>query len=91
MSIRLKIRGTGKDGRLTKDDVIAAAEAQKASARRRPGPRRRRRSAGSRDKGSASWAPAFAGDERREERVKMTRLRQTIASASRKRRTPPRC
>ena len=26
------IKGTGKDGRLTKDDVIAAAEAQKASA-----------------------------------------------------------
>ncbi len=25
-----KIRGTGKDGRLTKDDVLAAAEAQKA-------------------------------------------------------------
>ena len=34
-----KIKGTGKDGRLTKDDVLAAAEAQKAepaSARRRP-------------------------------------------------------
>jgi 2-oxoglutarate dehydrogenase E2 component (dihydrolipoamide succinyltransferase) len=27
-----KIQGTGKDGRLTKDDVIAAAEAQKAGA-----------------------------------------------------------
>src|SRR4051812_35784969 len=26
-----KIRGSGKDGRLTKDDVIAAAEAQKSS------------------------------------------------------------
>src|SRR5690242_20116192 len=26
-----KIRGTGKDGRLTKDDVIAAAEAQKSA------------------------------------------------------------
>ena len=26
-----KVRGTGKDGRLTKDDVIAAAEAQKQS------------------------------------------------------------
>ncbi len=25
-----RIRGTGKDGRLTKDDVIAAAEAQKS-------------------------------------------------------------
>jgi 2-oxoglutarate dehydrogenase E2 component (dihydrolipoamide succinyltransferase) len=27
-----KIKGTGKDGRLTKDDVIAAAEAQKSAA-----------------------------------------------------------
>src|SRR5205085_10812753 len=26
-----RIRGTGKDGRLTKDDVLAAAEAQKTS------------------------------------------------------------
>ena len=31
-----QIRGTGKDGRLTKDDVIAAAEAQKTAPRRRP-------------------------------------------------------
>src|SRR6185295_17324999 len=27
-----KIQGTGKDGRLTKDDVVAAAEAQKSGA-----------------------------------------------------------
>ena len=27
-----RIKGTGKDGRLTKDDVLAAAEAQKAGA-----------------------------------------------------------
>ncbi|HEX5257401.1 MAG TPA: biotin/lipoyl-containing protein, partial [Sphingomicrobium sp.] len=76
-----KIRGTGKDGRLTKDDVIAAAEAQtitpaKAGAQAPeaktpaaeakvppPGPRP---------------APGNAGD-RREERVRMSRLRQTIA------------
>ena len=43
-----KIKGTGKDGRLTKDDVLAAAEAPKAEApaqispRRRPGPRPRK-------------------------------------------------
>ena len=43
MSTRRRIRGTGKDGRLTKDDVIAAAKAQRAVPRRRPGPRRRRR------------------------------------------------
>ncbi|SFG34610.1 2-oxoglutarate dehydrogenase E2 component [Novosphingobium sp. CF614] len=55
------IKGTGKDGRITKDDVVAAARAKPAS----PAP-------------SAS-APADAAPARREERVKMTRLRQTIA------------
>ena len=37
-----KIRGTGKDGRLTKDDVLAAAKAgqQQAKAARLPSPRR---------------------------------------------------
>jgi 2-oxoglutarate dehydrogenase E2 component (dihydrolipoamide succinyltransferase) len=59
-----KIKGSGKDGRLTKEDVLAAA------------------------KGGAPEAPAAAPalapitsptGERREERIKMTRLRQTIA------------
>ncbi|HVU28777.1 MAG TPA: 2-oxoglutarate dehydrogenase complex dihydrolipoyllysine-residue succinyltransferase [Sphingomicrobium sp.] len=71
-----KIRGSGKDGRLTKDDVIAAAEAQKAGA-----------SAGTpQAKAPSAPAPAPAAGtaaratgERREERVKMSRLRQTIA------------
>ncbi|ABF53936.1 2-oxoglutarate dehydrogenase complex dihydrolipoyllysine-residue succinyltransferase [Sphingopyxis alaskensis] len=58
-----KIKGTGKDGRLTKEDVLAAAnaapETPPASA---PAP---------------AAAPAEPG--RQEERVKMTRLRQTIA------------
>jgi len=62
-----RIRGTGKDGRLTKDDVLAAARDQKApepaSAPPPPPP---------------PAAPAAAG-ERREERVRMTRLRQTVA------------
>ena len=58
------IKGTGKDGRLTKEDVIAAAEAKK--------------SGGSKPAESTS-APASAAGERREERVKMTRMRQTIA------------
>lgn len=61
------IKGTGKDGRLTKEDVIAAAKAKTAS----PAPSQ-----------SAPAAPATAtaiGGERREERVKMTRMRQTIA------------
>ena len=71
-----KIRGTGKDGRLTKDDVIAAAEAQKTA------PAQPSAKAPSAPAPSAPApqikAPAGAG-ERREERVKMTRLRQTVA------------
>ena len=67
-----KIKGTGKDGRLTKDDVLAAAaKAQKGSPASAPA--------------AAAPAPAPAPaaastGERREERVRMTRLRQTIAS-----------
>jgi 2-oxoglutarate dehydrogenase E2 component (dihydrolipoamide succinyltransferase) len=60
------IKGTGKDGRLTKEDVLAAAQAKKAA----PAP--------STSTPAPSPAPAAGGD-RREERVKMTRLRQTIA------------
>nr|WP_315474630.1 2-oxoglutarate dehydrogenase complex dihydrolipoyllysine-residue succinyltransferase [uncultured Sandarakinorhabdus sp.] len=62
------IGGSGKDGRLTKGDVLAAIEAGTA-----------------RLKSAATPAPAAVADaaaapaERREERVKMTRLRQTIA------------
>ena len=82
-----KIRGTGKDGRLTKDDVLAAAEAQKTGgpvhepeARAPVAPAE----AGAPAKtGTATPArdPGLRRDdaERREERVKMTRLRQTIA------------
>jgi 2-oxoglutarate dehydrogenase E2 component (dihydrolipoamide succinyltransferase) len=68
-----KIKGTGKDGRLTKDDVLAAAKGQKSeapSAAPPPPP-----------PPPAPQAPAQAATgERREERVRMTRLRQTIAS-----------
>ncbi|MFM6950226.1 MAG: 2-oxoglutarate dehydrogenase complex dihydrolipoyllysine-residue succinyltransferase [Novosphingobium sp.] len=57
------IKGTGKDGRLTKEDVVAAAAAKSAApAAAAP----------------VAAAPATAGN-RGEERVKMTRLRQTIA------------
>jgi 2-oxoglutarate dehydrogenase E2 component (dihydrolipoamide succinyltransferase) len=64
-----KIKGTGKDGRLTKDDVLAAAKttqkpAEPAASEDAPAP-------------APAAAPA-AG--RREERVRMTRLRQTVAS-----------
>jgi 2-oxoglutarate dehydrogenase E2 component (dihydrolipoamide succinyltransferase) len=67
-----QIKGTGKDGRLTKEDVLAAAKAKQAS----PAP------AVSAPAPSPSPSPApapSAKGERREERVKMTRLRQTIA------------
>ena len=63
-----QVKGTGKDGRLTKEDVLAAAAAKKAA----PAP-------------SVSVpAPvpsptSIANGERKTERVKMTRLRQTIA------------
>ena len=58
------VTGTGKDGRLTKDDVLAAATTPAA-----PAP-----------VSAAAPAPAAAqAGARREERVRMTRLRQTIA------------
>jgi 2-oxoglutarate dehydrogenase E2 component (dihydrolipoamide succinyltransferase) len=59
-----KIKGTGKDGRLTKEDVVAAAKgASSASA----------------DAPVAATPTTQATGARQEERVKMTRLRQTIA------------
>ena len=62
-----KIKGTGKDGRLTKDDVTAAAAAGTAKA-----------AASASAAAPAAAAPA-AGPGRTQERVKMTRLRQTVA------------
>ncbi len=64
-----RIKGTGKDGRLTKDDVLAAAEGQKSEA---PAP------APTPAPPPPPAAPRKSG-ERREERVRMTRLRQTVA------------
>ena len=63
------IRGTGKDGRLTKEDVVAAAQAKKDT----PG------AATSAPAPTASAPAPSGGADRTEERVKMTRLRQTIA------------
>src|SRR5262249_46487248 len=65
----LAVSGTGKDGRVTKGDMLAAIE--RAAAQPTPVPQ------------SAAAvqvrAPSPADDAAREERVKMTRLRQTIA------------
>ncbi|QZD86081.1 2-oxoglutarate dehydrogenase complex dihydrolipoyllysine-residue succinyltransferase [Qipengyuania psychrotolerans] len=63
------IKGSGRDGRLTKEDVIAAAKSKKDGgtiADAAPA------------QAETPSAPAATG-ERREERVKMTRMRQTIA------------
>ncbi len=59
-----KVEGTGKDGRVTKGDALKALESGSASASA-PAP------------AAAPSAPRETGE--REERVKMTRLRQTIA------------
>jgi 2-oxoglutarate dehydrogenase E2 component (dihydrolipoamide succinyltransferase) len=58
------VAGTGKDGRITKGDAIAAAAAAAAAPAPAPAP-------------AIPAAPRI--DSPREERVRMTRLRQTIA------------
>jgi len=77
-----RIRGTGKDGRLTKDDVLAAVEQQKTGSPAEAGaqaPEAKALAAPQQAQAQTkAWAPASAG-ERKEERVRMTRLRQTIA------------
>jgi 2-oxoglutarate dehydrogenase E2 component (dihydrolipoamide succinyltransferase) len=77
-----KIKGTGKDGRITKDDVLAAAAAKdtgspaqagaQAPEARAPAPEQKAPPPGPRP------SPGHT-DERKEERVKMSRLRQTVA------------
>jgi 2-oxoglutarate dehydrogenase E2 component (dihydrolipoamide succinyltransferase) len=59
-----RIKGTGRDGRLTKDDVLAAMADGSALAAPAAAP---------------PAAMAIAAPVRRQERVKMTRLRQTVA------------
>jgi 2-oxoglutarate dehydrogenase E2 component (dihydrolipoamide succinyltransferase) len=75
-----KIQGTGKDGRLTKDDVIAAAEAQRGSPAQAgaQAPEAKAPAVPAQAPAPAKAATASAG-ERTEERVKMSRLRQTVA------------
>ena len=60
------VQGTGRDGRAMKDDVARAVAA--AASTPAPAPA-----------AAAPRAPVSADDASREERVKMTRLRQTIA------------
>jgi len=73
-----KIKGTGKDGRLTKDDVIAAAEAQKAGGQ--PNAKAPAVPAAPTQQAKPAAATPSTGGERKEERVPMSRLRKTIAA-----------
>jgi len=76
-----RIKGTGKDGRLTKDDVLAAAKA-KEEGREPEAPAAPAPQAKAPSSPEAKTAPAkveAAAGERRVERVKMSRLRQTVA------------
>jgi 2-oxoglutarate dehydrogenase E2 component (dihydrolipoamide succinyltransferase) len=61
------VKGTGRDGRIMKEDVMKAGSAPAPSPAPAPAP------------AQAPRAPVAAEDAEREERVKMTRLRQTIA------------
>jgi 2-oxoglutarate dehydrogenase E2 component (dihydrolipoamide succinyltransferase) len=73
-----RIRGTGKDGRLTKDDVIAAAEAQRSPAKAGAQAPQAKTPAAE-EKASPPGPRPAPGNGRKEERVKMSRLRQTVA------------
>ena len=72
-----KIKGTGRDGRITKDDVLAAAKAKEEG--REP---ERPAAPAPRAEPEVRAQPQRqiqAAGERREERVRMSRLRQTVA------------
>ena len=76
------IKGSGKDGRLTKDDVLAAAKGKEGGSPAKAGVQVEAKASESLPSTAVpqpSLAPAFAG-ERREERVKITRMRATIAT-----------
>lgn len=62
------IKGTGKDGRITKEDVVAAVEAKKNAPAQAPAA-----------KPAAAAAPVTAVGDRVEKRVPMTRLRAKVA------------
>jgi 2-oxoglutarate dehydrogenase E2 component (dihydrolipoamide succinyltransferase) len=71
-----EVEGTGRDGRITKEDVARAAASGGAPARAAERPAAE---APKPEPAQAPRAPVAAEDAPREERVKMTRLRQTIA------------
>jgi len=64
------IKGTGKDGRVTKEDVVAAIEAKKSAPAAAPA---------AKPAAPAAAAPVLAAGDRVEKRVPMTRLRAKVA------------
>ncbi|WXL27489.1 2-oxoglutarate dehydrogenase complex dihydrolipoyllysine-residue succinyltransferase [Ectopseudomonas mendocina] len=64
------VAGTGKGGRVTKEDVVAAVEAKKNAPAAAPA---------AKAAAPAAAAPVFAAGDRVEKRVPMTRLRAKIA------------
>jgi len=63
------VAGTGKGGRVTKEDVVAAVAAKKAAPAAAP----------AKAAAPAAAAPVFAAGDRTEKRVPMTRVRATVA------------
>ena len=63
------VAGTGKGGRVTKEDVVAAVAAKKAAPAAAP----------AKAAAPAATAPVFAAGDRVEKRVPMTRVRATVA------------
>ncbi len=63
------VAGTGKGGRVTKEDVVAAVAAKKAAPAAAP----------AKAAAPAAAAPVFAAGDRIEKRVPMTRVRATVA------------
>lgn len=61
------VKGTGKDGRVTKEDLVAAIEAKKSAP------------AAAKPAASTAAAPVAAAGDRTEKRVPMTRLRAKVA------------
>ncbi|MEF9898384.1 MAG: 2-oxoglutarate dehydrogenase complex dihydrolipoyllysine-residue succinyltransferase [Pseudomonas sp.] len=64
------VKGTGKDGRITKEDVVAAIEAKKNAPAAAPA---------AKPAAAAAAAPIVATGDRTEKRVPMTRVRATVA------------
>ena len=75
------VQGSGKDGRVTKGDMLAAADGRAAApmAAPAPAPAAYAPAPAPEPQPAQARAPAGPEDAAREERVRMTKLRQTIA------------